>query len=81
MDQALLDASSGGAPKGGYIFSYTPTQFAGFTATGFIVTGAPAECDRTGVKALYADETGVVRFTRDAAADCPPADATSPPLG
>lgn len=79
LDSVLTAAATGGAPKSGYRFTYVPTNNVGGVNTGFTVNADPARCGRTGAKTYYVDETGILRFLNDPSANCPPADATSPP--
>ena len=80
LDLVLTTAASGGAPKSGYTFVYTPTLPFGGVNTGFTISGAPVNCGRTGVRTYFADESGVVRFTTDEAGGCPQATIASVPL-
>ena len=74
-----LDSVIVGGLKNGYRFSYEPAEAIGGVNTGFTVSAVPANCDRTGVRTFFADESGVIRFT-NSPGDCSPATAESTPL-
>lgn len=79
LDPVLTAAANGGASKNGYLFTYLPTNNVGGVNGGFSVTAFPLRCARTGTRSFFVDETGILRFENDAAADCPLATATSLP--
>ena len=80
VDQTLVEAASGAAPRSGYTLTYARTNVFWTVAFGFNITAVPAGCNRTGVRSFFADQSNVIRFTSDATS-CPPATAASAPLG
>lgn len=80
LDESLINALNGGPPKSGYQFTYTITGQGAGKNSAFRLTAAPSLCGKSGVQTLYADETGIIRFTSNETANCPPAMASSPPL-
>lgn len=61
----LIDASLGSGKRNGYIFTYKPGKpdAQGQTNT-YTVTVRPAKWQK-GVKSLYTDQTGVIRWTKE----------------
>lgn len=81
IDSVLTAASTAaGAPKSGYNFTYLQTNVIGGVGTGFTINGFAATCGRTGVRAYFADESGVVRFENDPSCAITVATVTSFPL-
>lgn len=80
IDSVLTAAAMGGAPKSGYNFDLVGGTPIGGVNTGFVLDGYPAVCGRTGVRAYWADESGVIRFVNDASCGDIRAGITYPPL-
>jgi len=78
----VLTAATGAAqtPKSGYVFTYKLTTTVDGVNTGYVITGAPVVCGRTGVKTFWSDETGRIRFENDPDR-CKQAGPTSPVMG
>jgi len=87
----LIDSVLVGGLKSGYTF---PVVFAGTVANGtpaavlpagcadgaakWTETASPIQCDQTGHRTLFVDQTGVIR--QDVQANCPGATVASPPI-
>ena len=69
LDAVLSGASTAGASKSGYWFSYAPITASSLN-TGFTVNGNPATPGQTGNRYFFTDASGVIRFN-------PAAQATS----
>lgn len=81
IDTVLGGASTGGAPKSGYVFTVTTTAAASGTLADFNVRGTVAGStglNRTGDRNFYVDATGVIRATTTPGAA---ATSTDSPIG
>lgn len=76
-----IDSVLAGGKKSEYLITYSPEPENNLgIREGYEGRAIPSECGRTGIRTYFWDETGIIRFTNDSAAGCPPADAQSPPL-
>jgi prepilin-type N-terminal cleavage/methylation domain-containing protein len=71
----FIDAGLSSGVKAGYQFQATPA-LDGSVIPRYTATASPAVQDKTGFRAFYVDETGVIRFESDGAAPS----STSAPL-
>jgi type IV pilus assembly protein PilA len=66
IDWVLANATAAATPKGGYYFANTPVVSAGVNVS-YVIGGAPAVQNLTGVRGFCSTEEGVVRAVASAA--------------
>ncbi len=67
LDDVLANATTAGAAKSGYYFTYAVSNGGGSINTTYSVLGDPAVAGQTGQRHFCSDQSGVIRFDATAA--------------